>query len=111
MVGMRKLMMVGVGWALTAAAGTAAQTTSDPAAGRALALKECTPCHVVAADQTAPRAKVGPDFHAIANTKAMTETSLHVFLSTPHPTMPNLILSPKERDDVVGYILSLRDRS
>jgi cytochrome c len=98
-----------IGVMTIAAADAAGQTTSDPAAGHAFALQVCTPCHVVAADQTAPRAKIGPEFHAIANTRAMTETSLNAFLSTPHPTMPNLILSPKEKDDVIGYILSLHD--
>lgn len=37
-----------------------------------------------------------------------TALSLQAFLTTPHPTMPNIILSPKETADVVAYILSLR---
>lgn len=111
MVRMRHFTMVGVGVGLMtiAAADASGQTTGDPAAGHAFALQVCTPCHVVASDQPGPRSKVGPDFHAIANTRAMTETSLHVFLSTPHPTMPNVMLSPKEQADVIAYILSLHD--
>ena len=37
-----------------------------------------------------------------------TAESLGVFLRTSHPTMPNLVLSAAERDDVIAYILSLR---
>jgi len=34
--------------------------------------------------------------------------SPRVFLRTPHPTMPNLILEPGGLDDFVGYILSMK---
>ena len=39
---------------------------------------------------------------------AVTELSLRVFLQTPHRNMPNLQLSQKETDDVIGFILSLK---
>jgi mono/diheme cytochrome c family protein len=80
----------------------------DPAAGRAFALQVCASCHVVAEDQSAPRSRKAPGFAAIANTRAMTSNALHAFLATPHPTMPNLILTPEQTDDVVAYILSLK---
>ena len=35
---------------------------------------------------------------------------LRVFLTTSHPKMPNLILTPEEIADVSAYILSLRHR-
>jgi hypothetical protein len=38
----------------------------------------------------------------------VTETSLRVFLRTPHTRMPDFILSRAETDDVISYILSLR---
>jgi cytochrome c2 len=77
-----------------AAANAFAQMPGDPENGRAFALEVCTPCHVVAENQLSPRRlATAPDFRAIAKTRGMTETSLHAFLSTPHPSMPNLILS------------------
>lgn len=86
-----------------------AQVPGDAKKGRAFALEVCTPCHVVAENQLSPRRlATAPDFRAIANARGMTETSLHAFLSTPHPSMPNLILSQVEQDDVIAYILSLR---
>jgi hypothetical protein len=74
-----------------------AQPIGNLNAGKAFALEVCTPCHVVAPDQLSPRRfAVGPDFSAIANTPGMAEMALHAFLSSSHPTMPNLILSPEE---------------
>jgi cytochrome c len=81
----------------------------NPAAGRAFALQACTPCHVVSPKQLSPgRFATAPDFQAIANTRAMTASALHAFLSSPHPTMPSLILSRQEEKNVIAYILSLR---
>jgi hypothetical protein len=39
----------------------------------------------------------------------MTATALRVFLTTSHPSMPNLILTPQDTTDVIAYILSLRE--
>jgi cytochrome c len=39
----------------------------------------------------------------------MTATALRVFLTTSHPSMPNLILTPQDMTDVIAYILSLRE--
>jgi hypothetical protein len=49
-----------------------------------------------------------PAFSAIAAMPSTTARSLEVFLKTSHPTMPNLMLSTRERDDLIAYILSLR---
>ena len=84
---------------------------ADVAAGRAFAREACRACHVVEAQQQQPRLVViGPAFREIANTRGMTATALRVFLTTSHPNMPNLILTPEEIADVSAYILSLRDR-
>ena len=41
---------------------------------------------------------------------ATTEISLRAFLQTPHPTMPNLMLTPEETDDIIAYLLALKNR-
>lgn len=88
-----------------------AQMVGDPATGKAFALEVCTPCHVVTPDQISPpRFAVAPDFQAVANTSAITDMALHAFLTSPHPTMPYLILSAEEERNVIAYILSLRKR-
>lgn len=82
----------------------------DLAAGHAFAREACNACHMVEAEQRAPRLiAIGPAFRDIANTRGITATSLRVFLTTSHPKMPNLILTPEDTADVIGYILSLRN--
>jgi hypothetical protein len=41
----------------------------------------------------------------------MTVTALTVWSRTTHPTMPNLVIEPTDMDDLIAYILSLRDRN
>jgi mono/diheme cytochrome c family protein len=105
------LSLVVVAAALSAStAGAQDVPMGDPQAGLALARQTCTACHQVERGQNAPVGRgQAPSFTAVANTRAMTARALHVFLFTPHPTMPNLILSAAEADDVSAYILSLRD--
>jgi mono/diheme cytochrome c family protein len=95
---------------LAAAAGNANAQDGDVAAGRAFAREACITCHVVEPNNASPRVVViGPNFQDIANTKGMTATALRVFLTTSHPKMPNLILTPEQIADVSAYILSLRE--
>ena len=91
------------------AAGAKAQ---DIAAGQhAFAREACNACHVVEFEQGAfRRFVIGPAFRDIANTPGMTATALQVFLTSSHPRMPNLLLTPEEKANVVAYILSLRDQ-
>lgn len=80
----------------------------DVSRGEALARKSCTECHVVGRGElVGPYAEV-PSFAAVARLPSTTEMSIRVFLRTPHPNMPNIKLTPKETDDVVAYILSLK---
>jgi cytochrome c len=91
---------------------TAHAQDGDVAAGDGFAREVCNACHMVEAKQRAQRRIViGPAFREIANTRGMTATALRVFLTTSHPKMPNLILTPEETADVIAYILSLRDRA
>jgi len=65
----------------------------------------------VEAEERSPRLiSVGPAFRDIANTPGITAIALRAFLTSSHPRMPNLILTPEETGDVIAYILSLRDR-
>jgi mono/diheme cytochrome c family protein len=89
--------------------GAMAQTVGDPAKGQRFALQVCTPCHLVAPDQLSPpRFALAPSFEAIANTRAMTESALAAFLYSPHPNMPNIMLTRDEAADVIAYILTLK---
>ena len=82
-------------------AGAFGQELGDSAAGRQLAEAKCLRCHGAVNSKA-------PAFSAVAAMPSTTARSLSVFLRTSHPTMPNLMLSNKERDDVIAFILSLR---
>jgi mono/diheme cytochrome c family protein len=102
-------MLVGI-----LAASVCPANTQDPSgnseAGRVFVREVCSPCHAVTAEQASQRMiTVAPDFQTIANIPGMTATALRAFLQTPHPKMPNLILTPDQSDNVIAFLLSLRD--
>jgi mono/diheme cytochrome c family protein len=95
--------------ALGAAAEAGAQDLpGDAVAGRAFAQTNCSACHVVSRMPLWPPPGRAPAFADIARNHETTEIGLRAFLQTPHARMPNLILAPRDTDDVISYILSLR---
>jgi mono/diheme cytochrome c family protein len=76
--------------------------------GRATAELVCAECHAVRRGETKSPHSGAPAFPAIAAVSGMTATALHVALQTSHRNMPNIVLQPDEREDVVAYILSLK---
>jgi mono/diheme cytochrome c family protein len=107
---MWRTMMRAVVLAAVAGGGTAvAQDIGDPVAGRRLAEAWCMECHAIG-PKTVDGARTGPDFAAIARRPKTTPLSLNVFLRSNHDNMPNFILKRDEADDIVAYILTLRER-
>ena len=97
---------------------SAAESGGNAQAGRDVALRSCTGCHDVAADQrfkpVYPRPL--PDFKTIANKSNTTTASVRQFLeklpAVPKPgQMANPLLSSQDVRDVAAYIVSLRDGS
>jgi mono/diheme cytochrome c family protein len=86
-------------------AAAAADLPGDPAAGADLARSVCAQCHLVSEDQMIDPG-IGPSLLEVAEHPATTEMSLRAFLQTPHPTMPNLRLTPDETDDIIAYLLA-----
>lgn len=98
--------------ALLAPATTQAQQIGDPEKGLAYARAHCAECHGVETSKGDFSPNIdAPDFSVVANTSGMTERALIVWLQTSHPTMPNFMLPPEVRDDVVTYIMSLKKAS
>jgi mono/diheme cytochrome c family protein len=94
-----------LGWpAMTA--GFAA-TQDRVAKGHELARQWCTGCHIIEPG-SASASDVAPPFPKIAQDKRLTPEQLRVWLTNPHPPMPNLSLSREEIDNLVAYIGSLR---
>ena len=85
--------------------------------GEYIALQLCSYCHVVSADSRY-RPDAGPDgpsFASVAADPSVTATSLRRFLAKTHwdektlpMTMPQLMLTSDETDDVIAYILKDR---
>ncbi|WP_244303491.1 c-type cytochrome [Roseibium sediminis] len=96
------LCLMGTGLSLPAHA-------ADEANGKALALKWCAACHVVAEDQDIVSGASLPSFFDVANGGAYTEESLKTFLADPHPKMPDMALTNFEIADLARYILSLKE--
>ena len=84
-----------------------AQHAGDPAAGAEYAKKFCTRCHALNRQEISPE-PTAPPFGDVANTKGLTATALTVWLTTSHPTMPNIVIEPRDMDNVVAFILSLK---
>jgi mono/diheme cytochrome c family protein len=90
------------------AGGARAADEVHPAAGRQLAEAQCAECHQVEGRAVTRLDQAAPAFADIADQISTTELSLRAFLRTPHPNMPNFRLTREETDDVVAYILSLK---
>src|SRR5690242_8468352 len=77
----------------------------DPAAGRTLAGKLCSSCHLVSPDQRGPVPDAVPSFMTIAARPDTTEARLsRVLFSPPHPAMPSPPLDRQQMRDVAAYI-------
>jgi mono/diheme cytochrome c family protein len=94
------------------------QESTDAARGHAIALSVCSACHVSGSDQPYPPIlqQPAPNFTNIARKPGTTDEALRHFISTTHATagdrykMPNPELTDEMVDQVVAYILSLRDQ-
>ncbi len=84
---------------------TAQALLGDVSAGKRAAQNQCGSCHAVSRQQLDPG--IGPSFFIIADHPSTTAMSLSAYLQTPHASMPNIMLSPEQTEDIVAYILSL----
>jgi mono/diheme cytochrome c family protein len=84
-----------------------AQDHGDVKRGSALALGVCIACHGVRHGEESNN-MLAPPFADIAKSQGMSAIALNVALLSPHHAMPNIMLDPQERADVIAYILSLK---
>jgi mono/diheme cytochrome c family protein len=97
------------GIVLVAVSGVAiAEESADPQAGFEYAQTYCATCHAISEEKSPlPQA---PRFRNVADQPGITATALQVWMQTSHPTMPNIIVAPKDMRNVIAYILSLKGR-
>jgi mono/diheme cytochrome c family protein len=81
----------------------------NPQAGLAEAQQVCSECHAIQRGQVRSPNSKSPTFVELATTPGITATALLVALTTPHAGMPMFILTPAQRENVIAYILSLKE--
>lgn len=103
------ISLASIGVSRTACA--ADEMIGNAASGRGFAAANCTECHATEPKPARSISPAGaPSFLAVANAKTTTALGLNVFLVTPHSTMPNIMISEQDRQNVVAYIMSMRRR-
>lgn len=85
-----------------------AQQLGDVKAGLEYADAVCAECHAVKKGERVSPHERAPAFELVANTRGMSEMALRVWFQSPHPSMPNLMLREKTADDLIAYIMSLK---
>ena len=85
-----------------------AQGVGSPKTGLAYARQNCAECHAVEKGGWESPNPDAPSFQSIAQTQGFSWIALSAFLQTPHKTMPNFLLQPQDREDVIALILSLK---
>jgi mono/diheme cytochrome c family protein len=91
--------------------GAAAAHAQEPGAtrrGYVYAEKNCTECHAIEREEWSSPEPSAPAFQQLANTPGVTWIALTAWLQRSHETMPDFIISPSNREDVIAYILNLK---
>ena len=94
--------------AATLSIASAQDLRGNIAAGRDLAGHWCGNCHQI--DGGPPARRGVSTFDQVARLPSTTALSLRVFLRTSHADMPNIQMSETDADDLIVYILSLKDK-
>ena len=88
-----------------------AKEAGDVRSGLDYAEAVCAECHAVKKGERVSPHERAPAFELVANARGMTGMALRVWFQSPHPSMPNLVLREKTADDLVAYIMSLKQGS
>jgi len=87
----------------------AADYLGDPAAGKKMAASVCSECHDTTGNAK-PQSPPGnaPPFLLLAQSRDQTPEKMRRYLRLPHGRMVNVLVTGRDADDVVSYIVSLR---
>nr|TFG55321.1 MAG: cytochrome C [Hyphomicrobiales bacterium] len=88
-----------------------AQAQVDAPLGEKLARDVCAECHAVEAGVLHSPNSDAIAFQALADTPGINTMAIKVWLRSPHRTMPLLVLSGAEIDEVSAYIMRLKPLS
>lgn len=82
----------------------------DIDAGLNFARGNCAECHDITSRNPMNTASGAPTFYIVANTSGISRTTLSFWLRSSHPKMPGLMIEPRDLDNVIAFILSLKDK-
>ncbi|MEO1204717.1 MAG: c-type cytochrome [Pseudomonadota bacterium] len=103
--GMFLRILIGCGLVATAFQGAHGQPAGgigNAEQGRKIAEAECLECHQPDGGGTSA------SLSEIANSPGMSPLALSVWFNSPHPTMPNFVLSQDTQEDLIAYIQTLK---
>ena len=86
----------------------AAQPPGDATRGQEYARAVCAECHETGAGQPTPAYSKAPSFSDIAAIPGMTSMALSAWFVTSHPTMPNLVIPERTKEDLLAWFAVLR---
>jgi mono/diheme cytochrome c family protein len=104
------LALVATAGPLAAAPPVAAAQLGSVETGRQYVQDVCSSCHAIKPGAEVSPVPEAPTFEQVANTPGMNERALMVFFRTPHASMPNLVITGDDADNVVAYIMSLKEK-
>jgi len=108
---MRVLIIAASVLALTSSPAFAAGIP-DPSTGKMVAQMKCADCHAITlkeGKEIPPRVQgKAPAFATIAHDPEVTADKLRETLRLPHGAMSNVLLTEKDVDNVISYILAQR---
>ena len=89
---------------------SAQSAAAEPHPGVAYAQASCGGCHAVGRRSVSPNPQA-PPFAAIVNQEGLTRNTLAAWLRNAHnyPDEMKLSLEPRQVDELVAYMLTLRD--
>lgn len=86
-----------------------AQQVGNTGDGLATAQVFCSECHAIRKEEAHSPNPQSPTFVGIANSPGITTAALLVTLTTPHAGMPMFVLTPRQRSNIITYLLSLKE--
>jgi mono/diheme cytochrome c family protein len=104
----RHVFAIGVSTGLIAPV-LAQDAPGDIASGRHIADALCAACHQIDLGQP-EKSTAAPGFAQVAKLPSTTALALNVFLQSSHTHMPNYQLTRQETDDIVAFIMSLKEK-
>ena len=105
---MPKFLILAVYALLASGAPVLAQELGSVDAGFGLAQEVCAECHAIDSEELISPNIDAPAFYDVANKRGLTIMAISVWFRTPHPTMPNFVITEDESSDLIAYILSLK---